>query len=189
MAWKDYRRFPTYDQWWAHTDEERIAIYRARWDKIYRETPWDELSSEDRRAIIKCRFPRPDTCPECGKKCFAYLWNKDDRYADDDSNWYYSCRECRSDVMRSDGPGCASTQFKEKAWALLTRKSKVRRIQKILPMPSACPRCDAHKVELCSWSGRWLEDVTDYIWLCRHHATIHNKLLLDVPVRSLVIQY
>jgi hypothetical protein len=84
------------------------------------------------------------------------------------------------------GPGCSSSYFAIKPWADLNRKSKVRRIRSSLPMPAKCPHCEMVKVELVSVSGLWLEDATDYVWHCRHHATIHNKQLPNVPVAQVL---
>lgn len=125
MAWPGYRDVPGLRRR-GTTDEQRIAFYRVFWEKIYRDTPWEDLTREDKKAIIKCRMPRPPACPLCGKG-FPYLWNKGGM-ADDNNDWYYACRTCAANARRGPrkhkGPGCASSQFEKghPAWNKGTHK-------------------------------------------------------------------
>ena len=129
---------------------------------------WSELKDRNRLEVIRYRKPSPLQCPHCGRVP-VQLFNKSGRYLDDDADYEYFCRECyeksRKPVRSFVKPG-----DKLKPWSDLKRRAKVSRIRRALPRPGHCQHCDKTELELVSRSGTWLEDLTDYAWVCRHHA-------------------
>ena len=129
---------------------------------------WSELKYRNRLEVIRYRKPAPLQCPQCGRVP-VQLFNKSGKYRDDDTDYEYFCRECyeksRKPVRSFIKPG-----DKLKPWSELKRRGKVSRILKDLPVPDTCLYCETVLVELVSRSGTWMEDLTDYAWVCRHHA-------------------
>ena len=129
---------------------------------------WEDLIWRCRLDVIRYRLAKPDICPLCG--CVPVnLFNKSGRYLDDDSDYEWMCRRCHAKKLKPERtyvhPG-----DKLKPWSELKRRAKVSRIRRALPRPDHCQHCDKTDVELVSRSGTWLEDLTDYAWVCRHHA-------------------
>lgn len=129
---------------------------------------WEGLKPRVKREVISSRLAKPDTCPLCGRVP-VLVFNKSGRYLDDDSDYEWLCRACHSDKLKPVRtyvhPG-----DKLKPWSELKRRGKVARIRKDLPRPASCQHCDKTELELVTRSGTWLEDLTDYVWVCRHHA-------------------
>ena len=152
---------------------------------LYRTTPWKKIADNHRHAIVRDRSIKPEACPSCGRVPVQFF-NLSGRYRDDDADYAWMCRICYEESKRPDReyvkPG-----DKLKPWSQLTRQSKMFRIRRDLPMPATCPYCDRSQVELFSKSGRWLEDPTDYVWLCRLHRLEVEAFLID-RIREPVIE-
>lgn len=173
-----YRNIPHSQDNWKNSVTQKIANYKQYWADVYSETPWTELTREDKRAIIKIRFPRPLLCPVCGVKKSPRLYNLSGECLDNNVDWYYSCQACYDNrFVRKARPGSSATWFKQKEWNTLSRRSKVRIVRDEFPMPSNCI-CGAARVQLVSISGTWLFDTNDYEWLCRSCSTKHNKSII-----------
>lgn len=134
----------------------------------YNNLPWNHIAIENRIRIIRGRLPKPASCPQCGRVP-VQLFNKSGKYLDDDTDYEWICRACHCENLKPERtyvrPG-----DKLKPWSELKRRGKVARVLKDLPRPASCQHCDKPDVELVSRSGTWLEDLTDYAWVCRHHA-------------------
>jgi hypothetical protein len=135
---------------------------------------WSELKDRNRLEVIRYRKPSPMQCPHCGR-IPVQLFNKSGRYRDDDTDYEYFCRECYEESRRP-ARSFVKPGDKLKPWSDLKRRAKVSRIRRALPRPGHCQHCDKTELELVSRSGTWLEDLTDYAWVCRHHAYMIEAL-------------
>ena len=164
-----------------HRVPKQYLPYLDWCEEQYAAGKWDKLTVKARHYLMKVRMPPcPDTCPKCGKNR-PELWNKSGKHLNDVSDYIWLCRSCvMSDKWKwYRAVAHPPKRFEPKPWSEISGRSRAIRIRKLLPKPDTCPKCNSTKVELCSWSGLWLEDVTDYIWLCR----AHRALLLGITPR------
>lgn len=140
----------------------------------YQVNGWSSLGIRNKLDVVRYRKPSPGICPQCGAG-IPHLFNRSGKYRDDDSDYEWLCRRCRHKNLKPKKtfikPG-----DKLKPWSELKRRGKVARIRRALLKPAACQYCDIPDVELMSRSGAWLEDLTDYTWVCRHHALMIKAL-------------
>lgn len=155
----------------------------------YERVPWSTINDSSRRKIIKHLMPKPEACPNCGKpgavdeygmERVLLLCNRSGYLRKSLDDWYWTCRDCHKKSNREKhqrypaGPG-----DKLKPWADLSRRGRVSRVRRDLPKPAVCPYCDCSVVELVNRSGKWLEDLNDYVWCCRSHRYVIERLRVD----------
>lgn len=141
----------------------------------YHELGWSGLKRRNKLDVIKYRVPSPGICPHCGER-IPQLYNLSGKYLDDDSDYTWTCRVCHHKNLKPKRTFIRSGD-KLKPWSELQRRAKVSRIRKLLPKPDSCQYCDCTTTELISRSGTWIEDLTDYAWVCRKHAVMIKSLI------------
>jgi rubredoxin len=85
---------------WHHSEETK---HKMRISKLAEKNPnWvgDNVSYSALHTFIKLRLPKPNKCPQCGRKKKIDLSNKSNKYKRALDDWEWLCRSCH---MKKDG--------------------------------------------------------------------------------------